>query len=289
VLRYAWRGQEALYLSPDEAKWDPAAPSARPVITAGRFDIGPEQIVPRREVLWSGQWTAEVIGPRAARLTSQVDGATGVQLIREFRLDAESSHLACTQIIRNVSAEKKWWCHWSRTFALDGGIGVVPLGALPSKFPNHYVMYRQGQGNDIMLRPVDPKIRARDGFLEILGPPEFPKLGFDSHAGWFAYQMPNDLLFVKRFATYPDRVYNEVAGLTISIYYPKAERLPAVELEPIGPSNDLAPGASAAFTEHWWLLENPFPRGGAQLDLRALAAKVAKCVAPGADPGTGSK
>jgi hypothetical protein len=67
---------------------------------------------------------------------------------------------------------------------------------------------------------------------------------------------------------------SEVAGLTISIWYPQAEQTPAVELEPIGPRNDLAPDASAAFTEHWWVLENPFPKPGEMLDLRGLAATI---------------
>lgn len=275
VLKYAWKGKDALYLSPNEGKWDPATPSPRPEVSAGRFDIGPEMLIPKREVLWSGTWTAEVTGPRAARLTSQPDAATGVQLIREFKLDPVTSHLACTQIIKNVSRETKSWCHWSRTFAIHGGIGVVPLTPKQSKFPNGYVLYQPGPPAAIQPRPNDPNIRARDGFLEIVGPPAFPKLGFDSYTGWFAYQMPNDLAFVKRYATYPDRVYNEVAGLTISIWYPQASFVPAVELEPIGPSNDLKPGASAAFTENWWLLENPFPKAGASLDLPGLAAKVA--------------
>jgi hypothetical protein len=275
VLRYAWRGKDSLYLSPEEEKWKPGDAGSRPVITAGRFDIGPEYLIPRRDVLWSGAWQAEVTGPRAARLISQADRATGVQLVREFVLAPTGSHLACTQIIRNVSAEPRAWCHWSRTFALTGGIAVMPLTPASTKFPHQYVMYQQGQQNAILLRPVDPKIRVREGFLEVLGPPQFPKLGFDSHAGWFAYQLPNDLLFVKRYATYPDRVYNEVAGLTVSIYYPDPARLPAVELEPIGPRNELAPGASAAFTEHWWLLERPFPPAGESIDLRALAAQVA--------------
>ena len=275
VLKYAWKGSDALYLSPEEAKWDPAKPNPRPEVSAGRFDIGPEYLIPRREVLWSGTWTAEVIGPRAARLTSQPDAATGVQLVREFRLDPVTSHLACTQIIKNVSGETKYWCHWSRTFAKEGGIGVVPLTPAQSKFPNGYVLYQPGPEGAIRARPTDPNIRARDGFLEIVGPPAHPKLGFDSFTGWFAYQMPNGLAFVKRYATYPDGVYNEVAGLTISIWYPKPEQVPAVELEPIGPRNTSAPGTSASFTEHWWLLENPFPKAGTQLDLKALAAKVA--------------
>jgi hypothetical protein len=275
VLQYAWKGKESLYLSPKEGEWKPGSSNPRPEVSAGRFDIGPEYLIPRREVLWSGTWTAEVIGPRAARLTSQPDAATGVQLIREFKLDPVTSHLACTQIIRNVSRETKYWCHWSRTFAREGGIGVVPLTPAQSKFPNGYVLYQPGPESAIRARPTDPNIRTRDGFLEIVGPPAHPKLGFDSFTGWFAYQMPNDLAFVKKYATYPDGVYNEVAGLTISIWYPKPEQIPAVELEPIGPRNIIAPGASASFTEHWWLLENPFPREGTQLDLKALAAKVA--------------
>ncbi len=275
VLSYAWRGREALFLDPAEAGWETPAARQRPLVTAGRFDLGPEHLVPRREILWSGAWAAEAVGPRAARLTSQPDPATGVQLVREFRLDATTSHLACTQIIRNVSRERKRWCHWSRTFARHGGIAVVPLTPELTKFPNHYVMYTPGPAPAIGFRPQDPRLRVRDGFLEVLGVPAQPKLGFDSFAGWFAYQLPDDLLFVKRYAVYPEGVYNEIAGLTISIYYPAADRLRAVELEPIGPRHDLAPGEEAAFTEHWWLLDHPFPRAGASLDLAALSARVA--------------
>ena len=280
VLRYAWRGKDALYLSPEEGKWTAGASNPRPEVSAGRFDIGPEYLVPRRDLLWSGTWSAEITGPRSARLTSQPDPATGVQLIREFALDPTSSHLACTQIIRNVSRETKYWCHWSRTFAIHGGIGVVPLTPALSKYPNGYVLYQPGPPGAIQPRPNDPAVRVRDGFLEVLGPPAHPKLGFDSYADWFAYQMPNGLAFVKRFTTYPDRVYSEVAGLTSCIWYPQATHIPAVELEPIGPRNTIAPGASAAFTEHWWLLENSFPAKGATLDLKALAAKVAQETQP---------
>jgi hypothetical protein len=271
VLSYAWKGRNALYLNPAEASWQPGGTPPRGELSAGRFDIGPENLIPRHPDLWSGPWQAEVIGPRAARLTSVADAATGVQLVREFRLDPQGTHLACTQIIRNVSATPRSWCHWSRTFAVHGGIAVVPLTPDRSKFPHGYVLYRDGA---IQIRPVDPNIRVRDGFLEVLGVPAEPKLGLDAHAGWFAYQMPHDQVFVKRYATYPDRVYNEVAGLTISIWYPQAAKVPAVELEPIGPREDLRPGASASFTEHWWLLENVFPAPGAKLDLPALAAKV---------------
>ena len=98
-------------------------------------------------------------------------------------------------------------------------------------------MYEEGAL--INVKAKDENIRERDGFLEILAPPRKPKLGFDTYAGWLAYVMPNDTVFVKRFKTYPDRVYNEAAGLTLSVWYPPSKM---IELEPIGPRERLAPG-----------------------------------------------
>ena len=124
-----------------------------------------------------------------------------------------------------------------------------------SRFPKSYVMYETGQ--IINFSPDDPRIRKRDGYLEILGVPRRPKLGLDSKAGWFAYLMPNDLMFVKRFPTWNQRVYNEAAGLTISIWYPEGQR---VELEPIGPRFQLDPGEFETFTEDWYLFPRRFSR-----------------------------
>jgi hypothetical protein len=268
VLEYAWKGQNALYLPPGDEGWTYDGKDESGSMTAGRFDIGPEQTIPSHPQLWMGRWKGEIVGPRAARLTSRKDEPTGVQLVREFILDERSSRLRCRQTIINVSAEPKAYCHWSRTFALGGGTCVIPLTE-PSRFPHGYVMY--GPGPVINFRPEDANIRTRDGFLEITAAPKFPKLGMDTNAGWFAYLMKNDLMFVKRFPTYPDRVYNEVAGLTMSIWYPDG---PMCELEPIGPRERLAPGESASFTETWWLLPHEFPRDGEPVDLERVASQV---------------
>ncbi len=265
VLEYSLQGKNVIWLDPTQQGWEwtPDGPTVNPC--GGRFDIGPEMLVPKRPLLWAGRWTAEAVGPRAARLTSAEDPATGVQLIRDFVLDAATSRLRCTQTIRNVSPRTTAWCHWSRTLAVGGGIVVIPLTP-HSRYPNDYVMYHDG--SLINPRPVDPAIRSRDGFLEIVGPPKFRKLGMDSQAGWFAYLMPNDVLFVKRYPVYPDRTYNEVAGLTISIWYDANIRC---ELEPIGPMETLAPGAAASFTEEWQLEPFAFPIGGRPVDLQAVA------------------
>ncbi len=271
VLEYAWRGKNALYLDPLEAKWT-AGDGLKTAPSAGRFDIGPENIIPKREKLWSGAWTAEAIGPRAVRLTSQPDEATGVQLIRTFRLDATTPHLSCEQTIRNVSRETKYWAHWSRTFAVHGGIGVIPLTPETRRFPLNWIMY--GPDSTIQYRPTDPNVRTRGAFLEVLGPTRYPKLGFDSNGGWFAYVMPHGQAFVKRYASPRDAVYPEMAGLTICLWYPPATMTPACELEPHGPRNTIAPGASASYTENWYLLPHPFPATGASIDLEKLAEQV---------------
>ncbi|MDP6584075.1 MAG: hypothetical protein QF535_05420, partial [Anaerolineales bacterium] len=85
--------------------------------------------------------------------------------------------------------------------------------------------------------------------------------------------MKNNLIFVKQYPTYPNRVYNEVAGLTLSIWYYKNEKC---ELEPIGPREIITPGRSASFTETWWLLPYPYPEDGSEVDLADVENRVNK-------------
>ena len=271
VLEYALNEKNALYLPPGNEGWTYEPGKKGGGMAAGRFDIGPEMIIRPRPLLWKGKWKGEVTGKLSARLTSQKSESTGVQLVRYFTLSPNSTRLECRQTIVNVSKKPVEYCHWSRTFALGGGVVIIPLSE-PRRFPNGYVMY--GGHASILYRPKDPNIRIRDGFLEILGTPTYPKLGMDSHAGWFAYLMKNDQMFVKRFPTYPGRAYNEVAGLTISIWIPKEEY--TCELEPIGPREHIKPGESASFTETWWLLPRPFPKDVQDIDLEAIESLVRK-------------
>ena len=270
VLEFSVDGTNAMYLDDAEKKWQPG--KAVP-ITAGRFDYGPELTVTPHPKAWSGVWTAEITASQSVKLTSPRDDPAGIQLTREFRLvsHGEFVGLSCKQTMTNVSKDTREVCHWGRSFSPGGGICVIPLGERPSRFPSKYAMYEESAV--INVKATDEKIRVRDGFLEILAPPRKPKLGFDTYAGWLAYVMPNDRVFVKRFPTFPDRVYNEAAGLTLSVWYPTG---PRIELEPIGPRERLKPGESASFTEDWWLLSHPFPKPGQQIDLKALADQVTK-------------
>lgn len=276
VLEFTVDGRSALQLDEEEKSWKPGD---RPV-SAGRFDYGPELVTIPHPSIWSGEWSGEITGQSSARLTSPRDEKAGIQLVRDFELTSggnggTSLHLICRQTIRNVCDELREVCHWGRSFSPGGGVCLIPLGDSPSRFPSHYAMYEDSA--IINVRNTDDQIRVRDGFLEILAPPRKPKLGFDTMAGWFGYLMPNNTLFVKRFPTYPDRVYNEAAGLTMSVWYPPATR---IELEPIGPRERLKPGESASFVEDWWLLSFPYPAQGEQVDLAALQSLVSSQTSP---------
>lgn len=279
VLQFSVDGKDSMWLEEAEKTWKPGQPGPS---SAGRFDYGPELTVIPHPVLWSGEWLGEVTGQSSARLTSLKDEKAGTQLIRDFTLEGSGKdgtsapfHLFCKQTIRNISQEVREVCHWGRSFSPGGGICVIPLGDRPSRFPAKYAMYEEGA--IINVRNTDEKIRERDGYLEILAPPRKPKLGFDVTGGWLAYLMPNDTVFVKRFAVYPDRVYNEAAGLTLSVWYPTG---PRIELEPIGPRERLPPGDSASFTEDWWLFDFPFPKAGESVDLKALGKLVTSQTSP---------
>jgi hypothetical protein len=269
VLEFSIDGKNAMWLDEAEKKREPGKPVP---VTAGRFDYGPELTVTPHPKAWAGEWTAEIVSQELVRLTSPVEEA-GIRVTREFRfiIHGDSIGLSCKQTLLNNSKEVRDVCHWGRSFSPGGGICVIPLGDHPSRFPSKYAMYEDSA--IINVRATDENIRVRDGFLEILAPPRKPKLGFDTHGGWLAYVLPDDTLFVKRFLTYPDRVYNEAAALTLSVWYPTG---PRIELEPIGPRERLKPGHSASFTEEWWLLSHPFPKKGRQLDLKTLAEQVAK-------------
>ena len=268
VLEYSIDGTNVLYLPPGSEGWRQTAEDKRGKMHAGRFDIGPEKMVKRGRILWQGPWQGELTGDRSARMTSEFDKQSGVRLTRDFRLDANNSRLLCTQTIANESNEPVSLCHWSRTFAVGGGIAVVPRSPR-GRFPKGFVLYQEGES--ITIDADDPNIQVSDEAVVVMGPPSSPKLGFDSHAGWLAYLAPTDQLFVKRYRTFPQRAYNEFASLTASVWYPEGDM---VEVEPIGPAEELRPGEKANFTEEWWLLKHSFPSNIEDFDFSAIKRKV---------------
>lgn len=254
VLAYELNGKNIIYSDPksDGALYSPDNPN--PYADGGRFDIGPEQFIPQRPALFVGRWEGAIIGIREAEMISQKDTSTGVQLIRHFRLDENSSRLYVTQTIRNISDDTKYYSHWSRTFVKGGGISMTPLNPR-SRFPKGYLIYASG----IMdFRPADTlNVRVRNGILEITGAPQRPKFVMDIADGWSAYIGLDDQLFIKKFPVYPGRIYGEMSAANAVIWYNTEGRM--CEIEPLGPLETIEPGEQVSFTETWYLFDFDYP------------------------------
>lgn len=215
----------------------------------GRFDLGPEITIPRHLSLWIGAYEAQVVGDRRVRLTSEKDPATGCQIVRDFALDKDSSHLRVEQRVTNVSDKPVEWCFWSRTLAKGGGVCIVPLNPF-SRFPQGWAQYA---GGGIALNPPKQEhVEVREGCLVLTTAPQIPKYGLDSYAGWMAYVV-DGLLFAKRFRVEPEGYYKDAAGFTVEVYITPD----MCELEPLSVAKRLRPGQSLAFAEDWWLLDYP--------------------------------
>ena len=280
ILSYSFQGQEAIPLNPaqDGYTWQEGQGTVDPY--GGRFDVGPETRTERHLDLWLGPWRARFTAPGEVVMVSPLDGRLALQLIRTIRLSPTGSHLRCTQKIINRSKWTQRVCHWSRTFAQGKGIALVPLNPA-SRFPRGYLTYGPGSVMDYAPKETE-NVQVRGAFLEISGNPPFSKFVLDTEPGQLAYLMRNGIAFVKKWPVYPRRSYAEMSAATLSLYYypfldeltkkPEERPLPIdfCELEPIGPTEMLAPGQASSFSEDWWLQSFAFPAEGTDVDLAAV-------------------
>jgi len=254
ILSYELGGKNILYENRalNGKIWEKGMPKFE--VSGGRFDIGPEKTAPVRES-FHNTWKAEITGKNSARLTSQMDTVVGVQLIRDFILSDNSSHLRCIQHIKNVTKKVQNYAHWSRTFTKGGGICLVPLNT-NSRLPKGYAIYQPNSTLIDYNPPQEENLRVREGILEMIGTPNYPKFVMDSNAGWLAYNSKDNLLFIKKFKANENKIYGDILSNQVSVWYYKEEKC---EIEPIGPLETILPGKTVSYTEDWWLMEHQYP------------------------------
>ena len=247
VMEYSKNGNNVIFVRPDNDNnnTDP---------DGGRCDFGPEKIAPPRPETWLESWELMEKSENYIKIRSQIAKAAGVRLIREFTLDDYSSHLKFVQTIINVNESPKRYCHWSRTFGEKNGICLAPLNP-NSRFPKGYMVY--SGSNQLNYSPKGGNNeQVREGVLEITGPPDNPKFVTDASEGWLAYITADNQLFIKTFEIFPDKIYGEMTGATVSVWYNKEG---ICEIEPIGPWEWINPGESISFTENWYLFDYKYP------------------------------
>jgi len=250
VLKYELNGLNILYVDSAQNGLTEKPKGMYKGPSAGRFDFGPTRVIPKHDNLWWGMWTSEITGNYAARLISQIDKATGVQLIRDFELDPESSKLKITQTILNKSNETKRYCFWGRTFVKGGGATFVPLNA-SSRFPKKYLAY--GDQKEIFFDPEDEaNLKVEKNVFVLNKESAYKKYVMDGEEGWMAYLSTDNQLFVKKFEVFPDKVYAEMTACTMSVWFSEDQ---IVEIEPMGPWEWIEAGESSSFVEEWYLVD----------------------------------
>ncbi|MFC0878420.1 hypothetical protein ACE01N_17635 [Saccharicrinis sp. FJH2] len=264
IIEYSVKGENVLYVDPNEERYafsvdKPPLNSHSP--TGGRFDIGPELIIPQHSDLWIGEWDVIHADQLGIIIRSKKDRNTGIQLERFFKLSDNTSNLLFTQTIRNLSEDPVSCYHWSRTQVRGGGIFISPVSKF-WRFPKRYVVFNSDHTINYMPEPEE-NVSVTDEEVIVKGKPNGQHIAFDSNEGWMAYVAPNDLMLVKQFHVYEERDYGEIVSNNMSLLYEND----FCELSPFGPITYLEPGQEDSFTEEWWLYAMNFRKLSKSLDI----------------------
>ncbi len=199
-------------------------------------------------------------------VTQPTEALTAIQKQLEIRLSADSTRVWLTHRLTNHHVWPVEIAAWAVTALAPGGVAILPL---PPRGPQPENLQPTSAA---VLWPytdmADPRWRWGSRYVMLrhdvrAASPQ--KAGAISTGGWAACARAGRL-FIKRFdhlrgVTYPD------LGCTVETYADDA----LIELETLGPLVTLAPGASLAHDEQWFLLRDvPTPRDDDEIDRHVL-------------------
>ena len=177
-----------------------------------------------------------------------VEPETGLEKRIRVRLDASGCGVEVTHRIRNAGDKPRRFAPWALSMLAPGGVGITgfpPRGTHPENLPptNPLVMWAFTDLSDsrwkftrkYMLLGSDTSRRDPQ------------KLGHFNQNTWGAYVL-GDSLFVKRYRADPSRDYPDF-GCSFEMF--SNDRV--LELETLGPLEDVGPGESIEHVEHWTL------------------------------------
>jgi uncharacterized protein DUF4380 len=179
------------------------------------------------------------------RLLGPVEPSTGLRRSITVRLDPDQPAVDIDDELCNVGDRPVQLAPWSITQLPPGGVVRLPQ---PVAVTEHIV-----QPNRILvLWPYtswdDARLDPRDGELRVHSTPgPGLKVGTFVEAGWLAYDR-DGVSFVCRFRPEPERAYPD-RGCNVEIYCD--DRF--LEVEVLGPSLELHPGATATLSQRWEL------------------------------------
>lgn len=184
--------------------------------------------------VWLGRYEVVSAGGKALVLRSVVHPGNGVQVTKRYELDARLPGLRYTVTAANRSGKPAGWCIWERALFAPPGEAALPFrtdgplkGLAQEKVPAGALEAQAGQA---IVRPVG----------------EGASVASDSPAGWVRWQAGRQGVEIS-FAGRPGADYR--AGKRCILFF-AANR---VELEPLSPRAELAPGQAVTLRETWRL------------------------------------
>jgi len=269
VAHFSLNGENIFYENPATAGKTMGGTEENFWLGGYQCDVGPyTRRIPAhlRLTQEGGSWSAK--RDFAASANSAPDSVTGVEIDKSFVLAPDTGELGVMQTMRNISKTNVSYCLWDRTLCKGGGFVFFPLNE-KSRFKAGWSQLRRANGRDFYdgNKPDSLQARVMDGVLVVQATGGVTQLGADSTAGWIAYTL-GKLLFVKYFPWRDGGNYSD-GGNTVEVYFDQR----AVELSPLSPEVNLAPGKEYGFPEKWVLLA--LPKEAATWDeVRQLARKI---------------
>jgi hypothetical protein len=246
VIRYGFIGRQNLFKEfPEqlgrsgESTWQPRgghriwiAPEVVPDTYAP--DNGPVHVVVRHDGI---------------ELTQPVELVTGLE--KSIDLQLSTSGVTVTHRIKNVASKPRTLAPWALSMMAPGGVGITkfpPRGTHPEDLPptNPLIMWA-------FTELGDPRWTFTKKYLILRQDPNNrspQKLGHFNEQTMGAYLLGSDL-FVKRTRADPSKKYADFGAS-----YETFTNDSTLELETLGPLEQVAPGATVEHIERWSLHKN---------------------------------
>jgi len=246
VIRYGFIGGQNVFKEfaeqlgrSGEATWQPRG--------GHRIWIAPE-IFP--DTYEADNWPVQVAELEdGLALTQQVDSKT--ELEKTIVVQLYSSGVKITHRIRNIMSKPRTFAPWALSMMAPGGVGITkfpPRGTHPEELPptNPLIMWA-------FTDLSDPRWTFTKKYLVLRQDPDQPapqKLGHFNQETMGAYLLGSDL-FVKRYDADPSKTYPDFGAS-----YETFTNGGFLELETLGPLEEVAAGAMVEHVERWWLHRN---------------------------------
>jgi hypothetical protein len=246
VIRYGFIGGQNMFKEfPDqlgrggEPTWQPRG--------GHRIWIAPE-IVPDTYAADNFPVRA-VVHEDGVELTAPIEPPTELEKSIEVRLEATG--VTVTHRIRNVASNARTFAPWALSMMAPGGVGITkfpPRGTHPEDLPptNPLIMWA-------FTDLSDPRWTFTKKYLILRQDPHHKtpqKLGHFNEKTLGAYLLGSDL-FVKKYHADASKIYPDFGAS-----YETFTNGDFLELETLGPLEEVAPGDAVEHVEHWSLRRN---------------------------------